>query len=252
MAFTNLDQSHDHSLQTLNMLYEYDDFMASIGTLADMGCGAGLDIEWWATRTTRDDNPKPLNIQCVGVDLLDSFPMARKYPNVTYQKRDFESEIPLTRNRTYDVLWCHDAFQYCISPIDTLIQWRNITSESGMMILIVPKTIDIRHRQLKYVQPNGHYYHYSITSLIHMLAVTGWDCKSGFFLDNAMDPFIHAVVYKSNQEPRNPKTTTWYDLVDSGLLPETASAGILKHGFLQQEDLLLPWLDLSLNPMGKV
>jgi hypothetical protein len=51
--------SHKHSLQTLETFYEFDDFMESIGTLADMGCGSGLDLEWWATRTTRDETPRP-------------------------------------------------------------------------------------------------------------------------------------------------------------------------------------------------
>ena len=58
----NPAQSHAHSQQTLNALYEYDDFMESIATMVDLGCGTGLDLEWWATRTTRDDNPQPLNI----------------------------------------------------------------------------------------------------------------------------------------------------------------------------------------------
>jgi SAM-dependent methyltransferase len=252
MAFTNSEQSHEHSLQTLNMLYEYDDFMASIGTLVDLGCGSGLDLEWWATRTTRDSNPLPLNIQCVGVDTSDQLPIARKYNNVTYQRTDFESNIHLNKNRTYDVLWSHDSFQYCVNPLETLVKWRDIASESGMLVLIVPKTTEIRRRQLTYHQPSGCYYHHSMTSLMHMLSLTGWDCNSGFFLEKQMDSFIHVVVYKSDQAPRDPKTTTWYDLADSGLLPESACTSIQKYGFLRQEDLLVPWLDHSLTWMGKL
>ena len=44
--FRNAEESHQHSLETLNQLYEYDDFMMSIGTLADIGCGDGKDLEW--------------------------------------------------------------------------------------------------------------------------------------------------------------------------------------------------------------
>jgi len=69
--FANAEASHQHSLETLNMLQEYDEFMESIGTLIDLGCGSGLDTEWWATRVTREDNPRPLNIQCTGVDQID-------------------------------------------------------------------------------------------------------------------------------------------------------------------------------------
>ena len=69
MTFRNDQERHEHSLQTLNTLAEYDDFMESIGTLVDLGCGTGLDLEWWATRTTREDAPQPLNIRCTGVDI---------------------------------------------------------------------------------------------------------------------------------------------------------------------------------------
>ena len=63
-TFTNAQASHAHSLEILDALYQYDDFMASIKTLADLGCGKeGLDLEWWATRTTRDQSPVPLNIK---------------------------------------------------------------------------------------------------------------------------------------------------------------------------------------------
>ena len=70
--FATSQDSHKHSLEILNQLQEYDEFMESIQTMVDLGCGDGLDLEWWATRTTRDDNPEPLNIQCVGVDLIET------------------------------------------------------------------------------------------------------------------------------------------------------------------------------------
>ena len=68
-GFRNAEESHAHSLQTLQILEQYADFLESVGTVADMGCGEGLDLEWWATRTTQEDNPQPLNIKCTGIDL---------------------------------------------------------------------------------------------------------------------------------------------------------------------------------------
>ena len=93
MFFRNPEESHAHSLETLNWLYEHDDFMASIDTLIDLGCGAGLDLEWWATRTTRDDNHEPLNISCTGLDVADKLVIARKHANITYQRNNFEQQI---------------------------------------------------------------------------------------------------------------------------------------------------------------
>lgn len=248
--FQNQEQSHAHSLLTLNTLYEYDDFMSSISTLVDLGCGNGLDLEWWATRTTRDDVPEPLNIKCTGVDYLEALPMAHKYSNITYQKADFESTIHPPKEK-FDVLWSHDAFQYAINPIQTLNNWWHIASPGAMLIVILPQTTNLHRHQLAFAQPNGCYYHHTIVSLMHQLAVSGWDCNSGFFLKRPTDPWLHAIAYKSEHAPMDPKITNWYELCEKQLLPETAQVSINKYGYVQQQDLVLPWIDKSLTWYGK-
>ena len=247
MTFRNAEESHAHSLEILNLLYEYDDFMESVGSVVDLGCGDGLDLEWWATRTTRDDTPVPLNIRCTGIDILDTLRVSKKYSNIIYQKIDFENVNELTKKFKFDVLWCHDAFQYTINPISTLKKWFNISNESAMLVLSIPETVEIHRRMLSYTQPTGCYYHYSIVNLVHMLAINGWDCRAGFFKKTSGDPWVHAIVYKSEHEPMNPKTTTWYELAEKNLLPESAVQSIQKYGFVRQEDLVLPWLDKSLS-----
>lgn len=248
--FPNHEASHAHSLETLNLMYEYDDFMDSISTLADIGCGSGgLDLEWWATRTTRDDDPEPLNIRCMGIDIFSELPMARKYPNITYQKVDFEETIAPPK-KLFDVIWCHDAFQYAINPIKTLSRWQKITSDGAMLALTVPQTTNIVYKNHQCIQPNGCYHHHTLVSLIHTLATAGWDCNNGFFLKKPNDHWIHAVVYKSKHPPMDPKKITWYELADLKLLPESAAKSIMKHGYLQQQDLLLTWLDKSISWMG--
>ena len=82
--------------------------------------------------------------------------------------------------------------------------------------------------------------------LIHPLAVSGFDCRSGFFFKDPTNPWLHAVVYKGDQQPRDPKTTRWYDLCDAGLIPESMQQGILRYGYARQQDLVLPWLDHAL------
>ena len=49
MAFKNAYASHDHSRGILDLIYGYDSFLDSLSIVADFGCGAGLDAEWWAT-----------------------------------------------------------------------------------------------------------------------------------------------------------------------------------------------------------
>ena len=246
MMFANSTDSHAHSLQTLNLLYEYDDFMASIRSMVDLGCGGGQDTEWWATRTTRDDNQEPLLIRCTGVDLDQASPFRVKYPNLTYQSVDFEEDM-LTFPGGYDVLWCHDAFQYAANPLATLKLWWDIAEPGAMLVMILPQTTNIEYRKLSFLQDNFCYYHYSIVNLIHMLSVTGWDCESGFFKKSPNDNWLHAIVYKSKHAPMDPRTTSWYQLADQGLLPASAVESVQRHGFLKQQDLVLPWLDKNLT-----
>jgi SAM-dependent methyltransferase len=246
MTFRNAEESHAHSLQTLNDFYEHDDFMASIRYLADIGCGSGLDLEWWATRTTRDESREPLNIDCIGVDLFPSLSAARKYNNITYQQTDFEATIHPKLKTKFDVLWCHDAFQYAVDPLKTLRNWWDITSDGGMLAMVIPSTTNVRRSLLDNTSPDLTYYHYTLVNLIHMLAVSGWDCNAGFFKKISNEPWISAVVYKSQHQPLDPKTTSWYQLCELNLLPESAQLSVNKHGYLQQQDLILPWLDKSL------
>lgn len=250
LKFVHPGDSHKHSLQILNQLYEYDDFMQSIRTMVDLGCGTGEDLEWWASRTTRDDEPQPLNIKCIGVDKERQLTLSGKYANIGFQKKDFENEVN-SSNHKFDLLWCHDAFQYAVNPMGTLKHWWDIATPGAMLVISVPDTLAIQQKQLCFELPSGCFYHHTVVSLMYMLAVNGWDCGAGFFKKQNQDPWIHAIVYKSNVPPMNPKTTSWYDLAQSSLLSETAIKSINAHGRLRQQDLVVTWIDKSLSYLGK-
>jgi SAM-dependent methyltransferase len=223
--------------------------MFSIRSVIDLGCGVGDDLVWWASRTTRDEYPKPLDIQCTGIDLLETLSSIKKYPNILYQSADFENHIePFTNG--YDILWCHDSFQYATNPLKTLSNWWHLASAGGMLSISVPTTQQIYRRQLDYSLPSGAYYHYTMVSLIYMLATNGWDCRSGFFKQSLNDSWLHATVYKSEHAPLDPKTTSWYKLSELNLLPESADKSIQANGYLKQQDLIVPWLDKSLASMA--
>lgn len=249
MKFEHAGASHEHSLQTLNQLFEYDDFMLSIRSVIDLGCGRGDDLIWWATRTTRDEARMPLEIECTGIDLSDLPPQLKSYSKIKYHKTDFEGIIQPYPNG-YDVLWCHDSFQYACNPLQTLKNWWEIASPGGVLSICVPITQQIHHRQLDYYLPSGNYFHYSLVSLIYMLATTGWDCRSGFFKQAPGDPWLHVMVYKSEHKPCDPKNSSWYELCEKKLIPDSGERSINSHGFLRQQDLLLPWIDHSLMSMA--
>ncbi len=247
--FTSPELSHAHSLATLESLYEYDDFMESVGIMADLGCGQGLDLEWWATRTTRDERRRPLNIKCIGIDRADSLAMAHRYPNIQYQSQDFQTAL-LRQKRAFDVLWCHDAFQYVTKPFETLAMWRECLAPNGMLVLILPQSTNLDYRVQAFDQRDYCYFHWTMVNLIHVLAVSGFDCADGFFRKLPTDPWLHAVVYRSERLPQDPAQTSWYHLAEQGLLPATACDSVNRHGYLRQRDLVLPWLDRSLMSMA--
>ena len=248
--FATSAENHQHSLDTLNQLQEYDEFMESIQTVVDLGCGDGLDLEWWATRMTREDRPKPLNIQCTGIDLASDLRMAKQYPNITYQQNNFEEEVRAGKHK-YDVLWCHNSFQYAVNPIQTLSKWWEVANDGAMLVLILPQTTHMRRNKMSFTQESGCYYHHTMVSLIHMLAISGWDCHTGFFKKDPQDTWLHAIVYKSDKGPQDPRTTTWHKLSELKLLPDTAEKSVYTHDLLRQEDLILPWLDQSLTWLGQ-
>ena len=249
VPFSTAQESHAHSLETLNLLANYDSFMESIDSVADFGCGAdALDLEWWATKTTRDSNPEPLNIKCTGIDLNSSIPLTKKYSNVSYKMLDIELEFNLKNQ--YDVVWCHNTFQYLISPMAALRSWWHAVRENGMLCIIVPQTTNLDYNRQAFDQWDFQYYNHTIVGLIHMLAVNGFDCNNGFFKKAIGDPWLHAIVYKSSIAPLDPRITTWFDLADKNLLPKSAVSSLNKYGVVRQADLVLPWLDKNLTWMG--
>lgn len=249
-TFRNAEESHAHSRQILDVLYEHDDFMESVGRVADLGSGsAGLDALWWAEAATRDEIPIPLNIQVLAVDQFETFLPAKKSKNLGYLKENLETWNHIKRG--FDVLWCHDTFQYMTNPLQCLSNWWHLTADNGMLALILPQTTNIEFNEQAFDLPSGCYYNHTLSSLIYMLATAGWDCASGFFLKRSTDPWLHAIVYKSQHQPRSPQSTSWYDLIDLKLLPDSAVKSINKYGYLRQRDLVLPWLDKSFHWIGQ-
>jgi SAM-dependent methyltransferase len=209
--------------------------------MCDLGCGKeGLDLEWWATREVDDDERRTLlNINCTGIDKNDKLTIESEYKNITYIKHDLEEPL----DQRFDVLWCHNRFQYILNPLQTLKNWNSMLTEGGMLVMNVPQTTNITYNKQDFTVPNKHYFNYTISNLIYMLSVNGFDCRAGFFQQEFEDPWIKIVVYKSKISPMDPKLTGWYDLLDLDLLPKSVNDSINKYGYLQQKELVLTWLD---------
>lgn len=242
--FKNVYDSHEHSKKTLEILYGYDSFLDSLNYIADLGCGSGLDIAWWAKLETRDDPPEPRNYTCFAVDTnttkIDPGILSQK--NVTVINNDIDNGNPALP-RKVDLIWCHDVFQYLIDPMNSLKSWNNQMNINGMLILIFPQTTHYAYNRLQVHGANGVFFNHNIVNLIYMLAVNGFDCNDAYFNREENSPWISAAVYKSPIPPMDPKTTTWYRLAELDLLPTSVVESLTRWGYVKQEDIVTKWLD---------
>ena len=216
--------------------------MESIGTVLDIGHGNGHDLNWWATRTIDIDDKTPLNIKCTGIDIDDTFDSKYTHHNITTVKDNFE-DSKLKHNQ-FDVIYAHNVLQYVVNPLQTLGHWWDLARDNAMLVIAVPSSTFIQYNTIIADQHSHDYYHWSLVSLIHHLAVNGWDCKDGFFKQERNSPWIYAVAYKQpNFKKLDYRTTTWFDLAEQELLPETAVDSLNQWNFVRQQDLKVMWLN---------
>jgi SAM-dependent methyltransferase len=241
--FTSPYQSHLHSLETLNLIYQYDSFLDSLTNIADLGCGAGVDLNWWSTLTTRDEVARPHNYNVYGVDKkLNLEPRFLENDRVFPIEADFEQEGVFST--PVDLIWCHDAFQFVKNPMQTLKNWNKLLVKDGMLVIIMPQLsgyVNNKHSQRVYT---GVVHSYNTLNMMYMLALNGFDCKDAYFYRDPLDvinPWIHIAVYKSS-DPLDPDTTL-LELASQNRLNPSAETCLKKYGHLRQEEIYTTWFD---------
>lgn len=242
--FKSAFESHNHSRQVLDVLYGYDSFLDSLEFVADFGCGHGLDTLWWATLQTRDDPPEPRNYITYAVDknLKNIAPELKTLPNVHFFEEDIDTGLAVLP-RPVDLIWCHDTFQYMVNPMQTLKSWNEQMNVNGMLVLMFPQSVHYSYNRLQTNSHNFCYYNHNIVNLMYMLAVNGFDCNDAYFLKEQNDPWLCAAVYKSDILPMDPKTTSWYQLSELGLINDSVVECINRYGYVKQDEIVTAWLD---------
>jgi len=234
-----------HSLHILETIRQYDTFLESLKNVADMGCGTGEDTVWWATLENYNDPPEPYNFNTFAVDRDGSkLSAVPDLPNIKKIQRDFTEPHIFPVN--IDLMWAHDCLQCSTDPLSTLKNWNDQMTVNGMLLLTIPQHTGIEYSKQFSRGHSGCYYHYTPIMLIYMLAVNGFDCRDAYLLKRFNDPWVHMAVYKTDIAPMDPKTTTWFDLIDKNLLHPSMVSSIMANGYLKQEEIVMPWLDKEL------
>jgi len=234
-----------HSLSILSLLQQYEVFLESLKHIADMGCGSGADIDWWATLENSENPPEPYNFNCFAVDRSSSkLAQVPNRKNIHKINNSYDAEflfpVPI------DFIWAHDSLQYSTDPLHTLRRWNSYMNTNGMLVVTVPQHTGIEYGRQYSRAYNGCIYHYTPLMLIYMLAVNGFDCRDAYLLKRWQDPWIQMAVYKSDVPAMDPATTTWFDLADKNLLHPSIVNSLNSNGFIKQEEILMPWLDKEL------
>jgi len=242
--FKNSHASHDHSLEVLNVIYGYDSFLDGITSIADMGCGDGLDVNWWATLCTRDDPPEPRNIKIYAVDsdIKQLEPDIAAMSNVIPIEGNFCERVVPTN---VDLIWSHDSFQYAADPFLCLRGWRQTLNVNGMLMLTVPQTTYMYNNRLVVSNYSHQYHSYNILNLMYILAISGFDCRDAYFYRKENSPWLYAGVYASQHEPL-PPNPTWYDLAERQLINDSVINSVNKYGYARLEDVVVSWFDKNL------
>lgn len=241
--FNDRFMGESRNLALLELLNRYDDFLDNIKVIADMGCGRGQDIQWWATLMDKDDPPKPRNLLCFAVDQNTNLMEKdiKALPNVSVINADFETALCVPRK--IDLIWSFDSFQYAINPLQTLRNWNEMMSVNGMLVLTVPQAQSYHYNRLVTRTHNHTFYNYTATNLLYMLGVNGFDCNDCYVFKGENDPWLTMAVYKSNVAPMDPKTTKWDDIARAGLLNPSICKSYTSYGYVRQEDLIFKWLN---------
>jgi SAM-dependent methyltransferase len=242
--FKNSYSSHEHSQEVLNTLYGYDSFLDSLSSIADMGCGEGLDVEWWANLMTRDDPPEPHNYTVYAVDqnIKQLLPEIQQLPNVVTVEGDFEERIVPVY---VDLIWAHDSFQYARNPLQCLSTWKSTLNVNGMLVMAVPQTTYMFNNRIRIENHSHQYYNYNILNLIYMLAISGFDCRDAYFYRKENTPWLYTAVYASAHYAF-PEHASWFELADRGLINDSFINSLNRYGYVKLEDLVVTWLDKNL------
>jgi hypothetical protein len=207
-----------------------------------MVCGIGEDAHWWATLENYNEPPEPYNFNVFAVDKdpskISQVPVLKNI-NKICDPYDKENLFPVS----IDLMWAHDSLQYSTNPLKTLRMWNSYMTVNGMLLISIPQSNGVEYNRYYSRTHNGCYFNYTPSSLIYMLAVNGFDCRDAYLLKKFNDPWIQMAVYKTDVSVMDPDTTNWYDLADKNLLHPSMVSSINTHGFLPQEEILMPWLD---------
>jgi len=211
--------------------------------ICDFGCGDGNITQWWIDQAPfNKDEPYVNHTKVSGIDLLskstDKFDFTQgDILNMPYKDDEFNAG------------WCHYTLQQLNDPIAGLLEMRRVMTSHSLLYIVVPQTLDTEFGRLKTKFDQFDRTFYTLPTLIRQLAMTGWDCRKGYFNKIFNNRNIYAVVNPKQDwiEPSDPYELTMVDLMDRKVLPESTDKMIKDKGYFDETALMLKWMTGSIT-----
>lgn len=240
------EESHQHSLITLNYLAMLDDYLMGIENIAVMGAGMGYDAVWWANLTSSEG--RRYNFNVTAVEIAPPFGLKTANSGMRWIFEDFSTvQLP-----SQDFIWCHNALHQSMNPIGTLFHWHKLLRKDGLLIIEMPYSLSInqhiQHNTVNVNMSSGMYHVYTMSSLIVQLASAGFDCRNANFQFDKENGWLRAAVYKTDDEPR--LYSSLYELKNTNRLPHCLDAILDGIDNFNESDLMLEWIDRSQSILG--
>ena len=238
-------ESHQHSLKTLNYLALLDDYLSGMSNIAVMGAGIGLDAVWWAT--LHDQGGRAYNFNVTAVEVAPSLEI-KTAGKMQWKFEDMSTvELP-----PQDLIWCHNALHHTLNPIGALFHWHKLLRKDGLLVVEIPYSLSVRshieHNTVNVTMSSGMYHVYTMSSLIVQLASAGFDCRQANFQLDKESGWLRAAVYKTSDEPR--LYSSLYELKETDRLPYCLDAVLGGIDRFNEGDLVLEWIDRSQSILG--
>jgi len=113
--------------------------------------------------------------------------------------------------------------------------------DTGMLYLRVPSTISVIYNKFQNYTKSGYYSTFTLTQLIYLLALNGFDCNDVFFKKTAYEDIIEVVTYKIS-EPYD-ANLNWGQLAEHNMLTDNMNEIINHKGYLTDQGLITKWID---------
>jgi hypothetical protein len=105
----------------------------------------------------------------------------------------------------------------------------------------VPSTISVYQNRFQNYTPTQHFNTFSVSQIIYLLALNGFDVNDFYLQKEKFIDIIQVVTYKE-REPL-PYSTSWYEMVDMGILNDNIKEIVLQNNILSDQGLVTKWLD---------